>query len=124
MIAFLPPISAMTRLMWRWPGTTLAARSRICRPTAQEPVNAIVWMRGSATSALPASSPPGSRCSASSGTPPACSASTTALAHAGVCSAGLRTTALPVASAALTMPAAIASGKFHGAITPVTPRAT
>ena len=48
----------------------------------------------------------------------------TALAHAGVCSAGLRTTALPVASAAETMPHAIASGKFHGAITPVTPRAT
>ena len=67
--------------MWRWPGTTLAACSMICRPTAHEPVNAIVWMRGSATSALPASSPPGSRCSASSGTPPACSASTTALAH-------------------------------------------
>ena len=88
MTAFLPPISAITRLRWRWPGTTLAARSRICRPTAQEPVKAIVWMRGSATSALPASSPPGSSESASSGTPPACSASTTALAHAGVCSAG------------------------------------
>ena len=92
------------------------------RPAAQEPVKTIVWMRGSATSALPASSPPGSRFSASCGTPPACSASTTALAHAGACSAGLSTTALPVASAAPTMPAAIASGKFHGAITPVTPR--
>ena len=61
MIAFLPPISAITRLRWRWPGTTLAACSRICRPTAQEPVKTSVWMRGSATSALPASSPPGSR---------------------------------------------------------------
>ena len=121
---FLPPISAITRLIWRWPGCSFAAVSRMFRPAAQEPVKTIVWMRGSLTSALPGSSPPGSRCSASSGTPAACSASTTAFAHAGACSAGLRTTALPVASAAETMPAAIASGKFQGAITPVTPRGT
>ena len=35
----------------------------------------------------------------------------------GVCSAGLRSTAFPVTSAAVTMPVGIASGKFHGAIT-------
>ena len=40
----------------------------------------------------------------------------------GVCSAGLKTTALPVTSAAATMPGGIASGKFHGAITTPTPR--
>ena len=38
------------------------------------------------------------------------------------CSAGFITTVLPVASAAEVMPAKIASGKFHGAITAATPR--
>ena len=36
---------------------------------------------------------------------------------AGVCSAGLKTTVLPVPSAAAIIPVGIASGKFHGAIT-------
>ena len=124
MTQFLPPISAMTFLMWRWPGTIVLAVCRMFSPAATEPVKTIVWMRGSATSALPGSSPPGRSDSASCGTPPACSASTMAFAHAGACSAGLSTTALPVASAAETMPAAIASGKLNGAITPVMPRAT
>ncbi len=39
----------------------------------------------------------------------------------GVSSAGLRTTALPAASAAAAMPVRIARGKFQGAITPTTP---
>ena len=42
---------------------------------------------------------------------------------AGVCSAGLRQTALPAASAAVTIPVGMANGKFHGAITAATPRA-
>ena len=40
------------------------------------------------------------------------------------CSAGFITTVLPVASAAVVMPVNIASGKFQGAITAVTPRGT
>jgi hypothetical protein len=96
---------------------------RISSPTAPEPVKAIVWTPGWATSAAPTSPSPGSSDSASRGTPPACSASTTASAQAGDCSAGLSTTPLPVASPAATMPAAIASGKFHGATTATTPRA-
>ena len=40
---------------------------------------------------------------------------------AGVCSAGLSTTALPAASAGATFHAAIRSGKFHGMICPTTP---
>ena len=43
-------------------------------------------------------------------------------AHPGDCSAGLSTTALPVASAAAVIPHGIASGKFQGAITATTPR--
>ena len=42
---------------------------------------------------------------------------------AGVCSAGLKQTALPAARAAVTIPVGMASGKFHGAITAATPRA-
>ena len=38
---------------------------------------------------------------------------------AGVCSAGLRITGLPATSAATVMPAGMASGKFHGAMTAV-----
>ena len=40
---------------------------------------------------------------------------------AGVCSAGFRTTGLPVTSAATVMPVGMASGKFHGAMTTPTP---
>ncbi len=61
MTQFLPPISAMTFLMWRWPGTIVLAVCRMFSPAATEPVKTIVWMRGSATSALPGSSPPGRR---------------------------------------------------------------
>ena len=39
----------------------------------------------------------------------------------GACSAGLRITVLPATRAALAIPAVIASGKFHGAITATTP---
>ena len=42
MMAFLPPISAMTRLTWSWPCRRLrAACSLINSPTSSEPVKAI-----------------------------------------------------------------------------------
>ncbi len=40
---------------------------------------------------------------------------------AGVCSAGLSTTALPPASAGASFHVAMSSGKFHGMICPTTP---
>ena len=43
-------------------------------------------------------------------------------AQPGACSAGLSTTALPVASPAAVIPSGIASGKFQGAMTATTPR--
>ena len=43
-------------------------------------------------------------------------------AQPGVCSAGLRITALPVASPAAIIPSGIATGKFQGEITATTPR--
>ena len=65
---------------------------------------------------------PGSRCSASAGTPASCSSRTAVAAISGVCSAGLAMTALPAASAAVTCPQKIASGKFQGEMQANTPR--
>ena len=50
------------------------------------------------------------------GTPARCSTRTASAAMSGVCSAGFASTGLPAASAALTCPVKIASGKFHGEI--------
>jgi hypothetical protein len=47
---------------------------------------------------------------------------TASAATPGVCSAGLASTVLPVASAAATCPMKIASGKFHGLMQTQTPR--
>ncbi len=118
----MPPISITVRFRWRWPGASSAARRTSSSPTAPEPVNAIVWTPACAASAAPTSPPPGSSASAPGGSPARASASQTANAQAGDCSAGLRQTALPVASAAAVMPVAIANGKFHGAIAATTPR--
>src|SRR5947209_1698324 len=94
----------------------------ISRPTALEPVNAIVCTRGSDTSAAPASPKPVTSDSTGAGTPALRNASYRAAAQAGDCSAGFSTVALPVTRAAAVMPAGIAIGKFQGAITAATPR--
>jgi hypothetical protein len=80
-------------------------------------------IRGSATSALPVSAPPVTSRSTYFGTPASYASATAAAAMRGVCGAGLATTALPAASAAVTWPRKIASGKFHGAMQANTPRA-
>ena len=56
------------------------------------------------------------------GTPAWCRSFTASAAISGVCSAGFATTALPAASAAVTWPRKIASGKFHGLMHTNTPR--
>ena len=94
----------------------------ISRPTGPLPVNAIVATSRWRTSAAPASPSPGTSAIAPAGTPPSRSARTTMYPQPGDCSAGLRTTVLPVARPAAVMPMGIAIGKFHGAITPTTPR--
>ena len=94
----------------------------ISRPTGPDPVKAMVCTPGWRTSAAPASPSPGSSASASGGTPASRRARTTMSPQPGACSAGLRTTALPVARPAAVMPIGIAIGKFHGAITATTPR--
>ena len=120
---FLPPISATTRLTWLCPGGVRAAASTISSPTAAEPVKAIVWTPGCRTSAAPTSPAPGSSATAPGGTPAARRIETSSPAQPGDCSAGFSSAALPVASAAAVIPAGMASGKFQGAITAVTPRA-
>ena len=82
----------------------------------------MVATRGPPTSAAPTSPSPGSSASAPGGTPPAQRLHERS-AQPGVCSAGLRTTVLPVTSAAAVMPEGMASGKFQGEMTAVTPRA-
>jgi hypothetical protein len=92
-------------------------------PTGPEPVKAMVCTSGWRTSAAPTSPSPGSSAIAPAGTPPARSAWTSIAPQPGVCSAGLRTAVLPVARAAAAMPSGMAIGKFHGEMTPTTPRA-
>jgi hypothetical protein len=120
----LPPISATTRLTAFWPGAVSAAARTISSPTAPEPVKAIVCTRGSRTRRAPTSPSPGSSESASGGTPASRSAWQSTAAQPGDCSAGLSTTALPVARPAAVMPQGMATGKFHGEITATTPRGT
>ena len=55
------------------------------------------------------------------GQPASATSSARRSADSGVCSAGLSTTVLPVASAGPSFQAAISSGKFHGMIWPTTP---
>src|SRR5919108_444504 len=86
---FFPPISETTRLTWRWPSGVSAEARTISSPTALEPVKAITWAPGCRTRAAPASPYPGNSASASAGTPAPWSASTSAWAVAGDCSAGL-----------------------------------
>ncbi len=118
----MPPISAMTRLTWRWPRGVAAASATMDRPTARDPVKAITATSGCSTSRAPTTSPtPGRNCTTPRGAPAATSASTRRDATSGVCSAGLRMTGFPATRAATVMPVGMASGKFHGAITAVTP---
>ena len=118
-MALMPPVSAISGTI----GPSLAASARLMAwPTSVEPVKATPATRGSATSAAPTLPSPGTRCSALAGTPAWCSRRTASAAISGVCSAGFATTALPAASAAVTWPRKIASGKFHGLMQTNTPR--
>ena len=56
------------------------------------------------------------------GRPASSSARVRMAAQPGACSAGLSTTALPVARPAAVMPQGMATGKFHGEMTATTPR--
>lgn len=117
MLGLLPPSSRVTLF------TRSAHLAMICLPTRVEPVNTIFATPGCSTSASPVTSPrPGSTWKRCSGIPASRASSARRSAVSGVVSAGLRMTALPAASAGARPHAAIGMGKFHGAITPMTPR--
>ncbi|MCY1174031.1 hypothetical protein D9M73_142170 [compost metagenome] len=66
-IALIPPVSAISGTIGRV--SSSSSERAIFRAVAVEPVKATPAMRGSAVSAAPTSGPPGSRISASLGTP-------------------------------------------------------
>jgi hypothetical protein len=123
-IAFWPPVSAMSG-MGLPSGSSLPASVRwMMRATSVEPVKTTPRVRGSPTKAAPTVSPgPGTSCNTSAGTPAACMRRTASAAMSGVCSAGFASTGFPAASAALTWPVKIASGKFQGLMHTTGPRA-
>ncbi len=85
------------------------------------PVKAILRMRFDEASGLPASTPnPLTTLRMPGGSRSAIVSSRTWI-DAGVCSAGLRTTALPAARAGASFHMAMRIGKFHGMIWPTTP---
>ena len=122
MMAFLPPISAITRLIQICPGWVWAARATMSKPTSFEPVKAIMRVWGCSTMALPAvAPPPGTKLKTPSGKPASIMISAIWAPMPGVSLEGLSTTVLPVTSAAKVMPARMAAGKFQGGITTTTP---
>ena len=125
MIGFLPPSSVITRLIWRCPGRIRAAA---CEDRQADGPGAGEGDRPPRPGARPGGRRPprpgraGTTGRRRAGRPPP-APRRGGSATAGVCSAGLKQTALPATSAAVTMPVGMASGKFHGAMTAATPRA-
>ena len=119
MNALFPPSSSET--FFSMPPASWPTR----RPTAVEPVNDTTGMFGSVTSASPTSAPPTTTWSRPSGRPASRkTAANIAPPTTGVCGSGLRTTALPSASAGATTRIPSTDGEFHGVIAPMTPAGT
>ena len=116
MNALLPPSSSDT--FFRRPPASSPTRL----PAAVDPVNDTIDTFGSVTSASPTSAPPTTIWSRPSGSPASRkTASNMAPPMIGVCGSGLRTTALPRASAGATTRIPSTLGEFHGVIVPITP---
>ena len=98
MFGDLPPSSSVTRLSAR------PALAPISRPTAVEPVNAILSTSGWSTSAAPVEPSPVMTLSTPSGIPASSASSPRRSAVSGVCSAGLSTIVQPAASAGADLP--------------------
>ena len=117
MLALLPPSSSVTFF------TCSAQPAMICLPTPVEPVKAILRTSGWVTKRSPTTEPlPGMTVSTPSGSPASIASSPMRIAVSGVSSAGLSTTVLPAASAGANPQPAMGIGKFHGTMTPTTPR--
>src|SRR5579875_3295296 len=116
MLADLPPSSSVS------PTRRPASAAWISRPTAVEPVKAILSTPGARTSAAPAFPSPGRIATTPGGSSASWQISAKSSAVSGVVGAGLRIAVLPQASAGASFQAAISSGKFQGTICPTTPR--
>jgi len=117
MLGLFPPSSRVSFFRLLAP-----AAATISLPTSVDPVKATLSTSLCAASAAPAVSPkPGTTLTTPSGTPASAISSASRKAGSGVCSAGFRTTVLPVARAGPSFHAAISSGKFQGMICPTTP---
>ena len=123
MIASLPPISRIARLIQIWPLTTRPAFSEICEADfagageRDEPRLRVLDERVADVAPPPRQEIAGRR----RGRRPPRQASRNIVAMPAASDDGLRTTVLPATIAAVVMPARIASGKFHGGITTATP---
>jgi hypothetical protein len=115
MLGDLPPSSSVTGIRFS------DAYCMMRRPVVVSPVNATLATRGLLASGLPASTPKPLTMLSTPGGSRSPSSSANRRIVTGVCSAGLRTTQLPAASAGASFHAAISSGKFHGMICPTTP---
>ena len=115
MFGLLPPSSSVTGMRFS------LAYCMISRPVVVSPVNAILRMRLLDASGLPASTPKPLTMFSTPGGSRSATSSISTWIDAGVCSAGLSTTALPAASAGASFQIAIRIGKFHGMICPTTP---
>jgi hypothetical protein len=91
-------------------------------PVDECPVNEMTWTSGLSTRAPPTSAPdPVTTFTVPGGKPASAMSSTRSVAQCGVSEAGLNTTVLPVTSAGIIFQQGIATGKFHGVMTPTTP---
>ena len=115
MFGLLPPSSSVSRL------SDSPHLAPISRPTAVEPVKAILSTPGCSTSAAPVAPSPATTLTTPSGIPASAASSATRSAVSGVCSAGFSTVVHPVASTGESFQIAISSGKFQGMIWPQTP---
>ncbi len=114
MDAFCPPISAWTR------PPRPATRATTSRPTGTEPVNDTAATSGWSASARPGTASPSTTWKTSAGRCGAtisCSSSATPVAAP----AGFSTVALPNARLGAAFHSGMATGKFHGVISAVTP---
>jgi hypothetical protein len=92
----------------------------ISLPTSVDPVKDTLSTPSCSVSARPASAPV-RQLTTPAGIPASRQSRARNTVVSGVCSAGLRTTVLPQASAGASFQAAIASGRFHGVISAHTP---
>jgi hypothetical protein len=99
-----------------------AAAREIARPTSVPPVKTTFLTRGCSASAAPATAPtPLITFRTPGGMPASAAMSASSIAVSGVCSDGLRTTLLPVASAGARLFDAIIIGWLNDARMPTTP---